>query len=43
LLENGKQLTLATLFPFSQVTLAYAARVLHSYGIDVEVVGIQSV
>lgn len=43
LLENGKTLTPATLFPFSQVTLAYAARVLHSYGIDVEVIGIPTI
>jgi hypothetical protein len=29
-----------TLFPFSQVTLAHVARVLGTYGIDVEVIGI---
>jgi uncharacterized protein (TIGR04141 family) len=40
LMENGKQLTPDTLFPFSQATLAHAARLLGSYGIDVEVVGI---
>ena len=40
LLENGKQLTPDTLFPFSQATLAHAARILGTYGIDVEVVGI---
>lgn len=40
LMENGKQLTPDTLFPFSQATLAHAARILGTYGIDVEVVGI---
>ena len=40
LLPNGKQLTPAALFPFSQATLAHAARILGTYGIDVEVVGI---
>jgi hypothetical protein len=29
-----------TLYPFSQVTLAHVARVLGTYGIDVEVIGI---
>lgn len=43
LLENGKQLTPDTLFPFSQVTLAHAAKTLGTYGIDVEVAGISSV
>jgi uncharacterized protein (TIGR04141 family) len=40
LMENGKQLTPDTLFPFSQATLAHAARILGTYGIDVEVIGI---
>jgi uncharacterized protein (TIGR04141 family) len=40
LLENGKQLTPDTLFPFSQATLAQAARILGMYGITVEVIGI---
>jgi len=40
LMENGKQLTADTLFPFSQATLAHAARILGTYGIDVEVAAI---
>ena len=40
LLPKGKQLTPDTLFPFSQATLAHAARILGMYGIGVEVVGI---
>jgi uncharacterized protein (TIGR04141 family) len=40
LLPMGRQLTPDTLFPFSQATLAHAARILGTYGIDVEVVGI---
>jgi uncharacterized protein (TIGR04141 family) len=40
LMENGKQLTPDTLFPFSQATLAHAARILGNYGIDVEVAAI---
>ena len=40
LLDNGKQLSPTTLFPFSQATLAQAARLLGSYGIEVEVIGI---
>ena len=40
LLENGKELTPDTLFPFSQATLAQAARLLGTYGIGVEVIGI---
>jgi len=40
LLPKGKQLTPDTLFPFSQATLAHAARILGTYGIDVEVIGI---
>jgi 2-polyprenyl-6-methoxyphenol hydroxylase-like FAD-dependent oxidoreductase len=40
LLPNGKQLTPDTLFPFSQATLAHAARILGTYGIEVEVAGI---
>jgi uncharacterized protein (TIGR04141 family) len=40
LMKNGKQLTPDTLFPFSQATLAHAARVLGTYGIAVEVIGI---
>jgi uncharacterized protein (TIGR04141 family) len=40
LLENGKALTPGTLFPFSQATLAHAARILNTYGIKVEVIGV---
>jgi hypothetical protein len=40
LLENGKDLTPETLFPFSQATLAHAPRILGMYGIVVEVIGI---
>lgn len=40
LLENGKVLTSDTLFPFSQATLAHAARILNTYGIKVEVIGV---
>jgi uncharacterized protein (TIGR04141 family) len=42
LLENGKELTADTLFPFSQASLAHAARTLSMYDIDVEVIGIQA-
>ncbi len=40
LLENGKLLNPDTLFPFSQATLAHAARILNTYGVKVEVIGI---
>jgi uncharacterized protein (TIGR04141 family) len=40
LMENGKELTPDTLFPFSQATLAHAARILGTYGLEVEVIGI---
>lgn len=40
LLKDGQELTPETLFPFSQVTLAHAARILRSHQIDVEVIGI---
>ncbi len=40
LMGDGRKLTADSLYPFSQVTLAHAARVLGSYGIDVEVIGI---
>jgi len=40
LLENGKQLSADTLFPFSQASLAHAARTLAMYDIGVEVIGI---
>jgi uncharacterized protein (TIGR04141 family) len=40
LMENGEELSIDTLYPFSQVTLAHVARVLGTYGIDVEVIGI---
>jgi len=40
LLENGKELSADTLFPFSQASLAHAARTLGMYDIDVEVIGI---
>jgi uncharacterized protein (TIGR04141 family) len=43
LLKNGEQLTAATLFPFSQVTLAHTSRMLQSHQIAVEVIGIESV
>jgi uncharacterized protein (TIGR04141 family) len=42
LLKKGQELTSETLFPFSQVTLAHAARILRSHQIDVEVVGISA-
>jgi uncharacterized protein (TIGR04141 family) len=42
LLENGRQLSADTLFPFSQASLAHAARTLGMYNIGVEVVGIPS-
>jgi uncharacterized protein (TIGR04141 family) len=40
MLESGKELTPDTLFPFSQATLAHAARILGTLGIEVEVLGI---
>jgi uncharacterized protein (TIGR04141 family) len=40
LLRKGDPLTPDTLFPFSQVTLAEAARVLRSHQVKVEVIGI---
>jgi uncharacterized protein (TIGR04141 family) len=40
LLKKGKELTPDTLFPFSQVTLAHAARSLGNFGIETEVIGI---
>ena len=40
LMENGTELSVDTLYPFSQVTLAHVARVLGTYGIDVEVIAI---
>lgn len=40
LMDNGKELSPDTLFPFSQVTLAHAAKILGTYGIEVEVLGI---
>jgi uncharacterized protein (TIGR04141 family) len=40
LLENGRQLSADTLFPFSQASLAHAARTLGMYDIEVEVIGI---
>lgn len=40
LMPKGRLLTPDTLFPFSQATLAHAARILGTYGINVEVVGI---
>jgi uncharacterized protein (TIGR04141 family) len=40
LLPKGKNLTPDTLFPFSQATLAHAARILGTYSISVEVAGI---
>jgi uncharacterized protein (TIGR04141 family) len=42
LLKKGHDLTLDTLFPFSQVTLANTARVLQAHRIDVELIGINS-
>jgi uncharacterized protein (TIGR04141 family) len=40
LMDNGKELSRDTLFPFSQVTLAHTARTLGRWSIDVEVIGI---
>lgn len=40
LMDNGKELSPDSLFPFSQVTLAHAAKILGTYGIEVEVLGI---
>jgi uncharacterized protein (TIGR04141 family) len=40
LIENGAELSIDTSYPFSQVTLPHVARVLGTYGIDVEVIGI---
>jgi uncharacterized protein (TIGR04141 family) len=40
LLKQGEELRPDTLFPFSQVTLAHAARILRSHQIDVEITGI---
>ena len=42
LMDNGKELSPDTLFPFSQVTLAHAARILGTHGIEVEVLGIRA-
>jgi hypothetical protein len=39
-MENGAELGIDTLYPFSQVTLAHVARVLGTYGIDVAEIGI---
>jgi uncharacterized protein (TIGR04141 family) len=40
LMKDGKKLTADTLYPFSQVTLAHVARVLGTYDIEVEVIGV---
>ena len=40
--QNGRQLSVDTLFPFSQASLAHAARTLGMYNIGVEVIGIPS-
>jgi uncharacterized protein (TIGR04141 family) len=40
LMDNGKELGPDTLFPFSQVTLAHTARILGTYGIETDVLGI---
>jgi uncharacterized protein (TIGR04141 family) len=42
LLKRGEKLTVDTLFPFSQVTLAHTARALRASGVDVEVIAITS-
>ncbi|MEU1782417.1 TIGR04141 family sporadically distributed protein [Streptomyces abikoensis] len=42
LLKDGADLTVDTLFPFSQVTLVQTARTLEAWGVQVEVVGISS-
>ncbi|MER8068552.1 TIGR04141 family sporadically distributed protein [Streptomyces sp. NPDC094034] len=42
LLKDGADLTADTLFPFSQVTLVQTARMLETWGVQVEVVGIAS-
>ena len=39
-MENGAKLSVDTLYPFSQVSLAHVARVPGTYGIDVVVIGI---
>jgi uncharacterized protein (TIGR04141 family) len=43
LLKNGTDLTADTLFPFSQVTLVQTAKLLETWGVAVEVTGIQAV
>jgi uncharacterized protein (TIGR04141 family) len=40
LMDNGKELSPDTLFPFSRVTLAHVGKILGTYGIEVEVLGI---
>ena len=42
LMPKGRELTPDMLFPFSQATLAHAARILGTYGINVEVIGISA-
>jgi uncharacterized protein (TIGR04141 family) len=42
LMENGAELSIDTLYPFSQVTPAHVARVLGTHGIGVEIIGISA-
>lgn len=42
LLKDGTELTADTLFPFAQVALLHTARVLRSWGVTIEVVGVRS-
>lgn len=42
LLKGHDALTVDTLYPFAQVSLAHTARTLRSFGVEVEVVGIRS-
>jgi len=40
LMENGAELSIDTLYPFSRVTRAHVAGVLGAHGIDAEIIGI---
>ncbi|GAB2600762.1 hypothetical protein GCM10027168_37380 [Streptomyces capparidis] len=42
LLKNGTDLTVDTLFPFSQITLIQTAKMLEAWGVAVEAIGIQA-
>lgn len=41
LLKDGRPLTVDTLFPFAQVALLHTARILHKWGVEIEVVGVR--